>query len=67
MFSGTIKRFDIYPQGMLSYLTYVNLKQDYRMFYLTLTTSIHKNCLCTSAGISAMLLAVSMYRAGVGL
>lgn len=37
------------------------------MFYLTLTTSIHKNCLFTSAGISAMLLAVSMYRAGVGL
>ena len=37
------------------------------MFYLTLTTLIHKNCLCTSAGISAMLLAIFMYRAGVGL
>ena len=37
------------------------------MFYLTLTTLIRENCLCTSVGISAMLLAIFMYRAGVGL
>ena len=37
------------------------------MLYLPLPTSIHKNCLCTSVGIGVVLLAISMYRAGVGL
>ena len=37
------------------------------MFYLLPTTLIHKNCLGTSVGIGAVLLAISMYRAGVGL
>ena len=48
------------------------------MFYLSLTTdfglginstplTLHANRLCTRIGCGAMLLAISMYRAGVGL
>ena len=37
------------------------------MFYLSLTTLMHENYLSTAAGFGAMLRAISMYRAGVGL
>ena len=37
------------------------------MFYLPLTTLIHKNRLCTSVGIGGVLRAISMYQTGVGL
>ena len=36
------------------------------MLYLSLTTLIHKNRLCTSVGIGAVLCAISMYQTGVG-
>ena len=61
-----------------TYLTYVNLKQDYQMFYLLLTIgfglgmdrtplTLHENCLRTLVGCGAMLIAISVCRAGVGL
>ena len=37
------------------------------MSYLLFTTLIHKNCLCAPIGFGAVLHAISMYRAGVGL
>ena len=37
------------------------------MFYLSLTTLMHENCFGTLIGYGVMLLAISMYRAGVGL
>ena len=37
------------------------------MLYLPLTTLIHKNRLCTSVGIGAVPLAISMYQTAVGL
>ncbi len=36
------------------------------MFYLSLTTLIHDNCLRTFIGFGAMLITISMYRAVVG-
>lgn len=37
------------------------------MFYLPLTMLIHKNRLCTSVGIGAMPITISVSQAGVGL
>ena len=61
------KKFDIYSQNMLKYLTYIDSKQVYQMFYQSLTTLIHENCLCTFIGLGAVLIGISICRAGVGL
>ena len=37
------------------------------MFYLSLTKLMHENYLSTFVSFGAVLLAISMYRAGVGL
>ena len=52
---------------MLKYLTYIDSKQVYQMFYQLLTTLIYENCLCTFIGLGVVLIGTSMCRAGVGL
>ena len=37
------------------------------MFYFSLTTLIHENCLCTFIGLGAVLIGISMCRVEVGL
>ena len=43
----------------------MNSKQDSRMFYQSLTTLIHANCLRTFIGLGAVLVGIAMYRAVV--
>ena len=43
----------------------VNRRNSFLVLYSSLT--LHENCHCTLIGFSVMLLAIFMYRAGVGL